>query len=381
LKYEEKYWDSIKQGVQELMAIGGVNEYFVRVRRKSKRKNMYHDNWVDIVQFWFHYIAQIPEKTVFVAPSFSDFTGRISSHMVMQCYEVHMIVEGRGRITVGEQPFNDIETVYSTTVACDGEKVTVISQECKELFFYDVDTHGEPLIVNWRIPSSLFKMYLKRLKIEFNGFFKVHKMSICCRVWDTGSVCIADYNTCALQCVANPHKKCNKGGDCLRAPLSACAVCKSAYLNTLYHYSDNHTPDGLINYMRLSREYREGIDVLQDDLFFYAYKHMVKDCLPIQYRMVNYAKEIGALFIGCQIIQFNRISDGEYLGEKKILVFEFSTRELKEERIYENFNSFQSFYSSFGDNDWVIIRRLGEGYLHQEVIKRLMTKRNDILTL
>jgi len=108
---------------------------------------------------------------------------------------------------------------------------------------------------------------------------------------------------------------------------------------------------------------------------------MVKDCLPIQYRMVNYAKEIGAMFIGCQIIQFNRISDGEYLGEKKILVFEFSTRELKEERIYENFNSFQSFYSSFGDNDWVIIRRLGEGYLHQEVIKRLMTKQNDILTL
>jgi len=380
LRYEERYWNQIKKGVYDLMGIGGVNEYFVRVAKKSKKKSLYHDNWTDIVHYRFHYTAQIPERVVYVAPSFSDFIGRITSHMVMQCYEIHIIVEGRGRIIVGEQPFNDAEIAYSTSVICDGERVFVASQECKEMFHQDIMTDGKPMVINWRIPSSLFKMRMKRLKLEFQGIFKVHKMSICCRVWDTGSVCIADYNTCARQCVMNPYRRCNKGGECMRAPLSACSICRSALLNTLYHYSDNHTPQGLVQYMSLSREYREGLDVLKDDQFFFAYKHMVRDCLPIQNRLVSFARDVGALFVSCQVISC--LNDkGEEEIFKKCLMFEFSTRSLKEERVYSNFNSFQKLYHSLSDTDWVIICQVMKGHLHQEIIKRLATRENDILIL
>jgi len=289
-------------------------------------------------------------------------------------------VEGRGRIIVGEQPFNDAEIAYSTSVACDGERVFVVSQECKEMFHQEIMTDGKPMVINWRIPSSLFKMRMKRLKLEFQGIFKVHKMSICCRVWDTGSVCIADYNTCARQCVMNPYRRCNKGGECMRAPLSACSICRSALLNTLYHYSDNHTPQGLVQYMSLSREYREGLDVLKDDQFFFAYKHMVRDCLPIQNRLVSFARDVGALFVSCQVIVC--LNDkGEEEIFKKCLTFEFSTRSLKEERVYSNFNSFQKLYHSLSDTDWVIICQMMKGYLHQEIIKCLSTRENDILIL
>jgi len=376
LKYNERYWSEIKNGVQQLMAIGGMNEYFVRIQRKTKRKNIYHDSWVDIAHYWFRYVAQIPDKTTFVAPSFSDFTGRISSHMVMQCYEIYILIEGRGHIVVGEQPFNDVETAYNTSVICDGQSVCVMSSECKELFSVEVCTSGEPIAINWRIPSSQFKMKMKRLKLEFNGLFKVHKMSICCRVWETGSVCIADFNVCALQCVPDKYKRCNKGGDCMRAPVSACSICKSAYLNTLFHYSDNFSPRGIIDYMYRSREHREGFEVLKDDVFFYAYKHEVKDCYPIRNRMYSFMREIGALSVTCQIMAID--IDGQIV-ERKMLIFVFSTRTQKEERIYENFNSFQEFYVSLSDNDWVILQRSMGGYVAKEVIDRLAARDKDIL--
>jgi len=378
LRYEEKYWNLIREGVQQSMAIGGVNEFFVRRMRRSKRKNMYHDNWVDIAHYWFHYVAQIPYRTVFVAPSFSDFVGRISSHMVMQCYEIHLIIEGRGRIILGEQPFNDIETAYITHVTCDESAVCVVSQECKELLSAEVDVKDKPVAINWRIPSSIFKMQMKRLKIEFDGVFKVHKMSVCCRVWETGSVCIADYNVCAMQCVLNPYRRCNKGGDCMRAPLSACSICKAAYLNTLYHYSDNHSPQGLVEYMRRSREHREGLEVLKDDEFFWAYKHMVRDSLPVKNKLISYVRDVGAIGVICRFMKF-QLEDGEIV-EKRFLIFEFSTRDLKDERVYNNSNTFRLFYLSLSDQDWVIIQLMAGNFVGQEIEKRLSTRENDILT-
>jgi len=112
--------------------------------------------------------------------------------------------------------------------------------------------------------------------------------------------------------------------------------------------------------------------------FFYAYKHEVKDCYPIRNRICSFMREIGALNVICRIMMID--IDGQIV-ERKMLIFMFSTRTQKEERIYENFNSFQEFYVSLSDNDWVILQRSIGGYVAKEVVDRLAARDKDILTL
>jgi len=269
LRYKLLYRTEIRDRVQKMCLLGGQNELFLRIEKKKRQKNIYHDNWCTVTLYHFCYRAQIPGYGEFISPGFSNFLGRFDSHILLQDYTLRFRVEGIGSIVIGEQAFNDQEVAYSKIITTDGDKISVSVQETKEFFSIHFDTSNKgPQFIMFTVNSDSFLKSIRKLRVQFHGNVLVHRMSIVCRAWKT-DFCLENTGLCALKCEWEADK-CVRLGNCMRAPVSACSVCKRNFMSTILNNTKGSSTEFLISSLREAAYYRESLDVLSDDVFFYC---------------------------------------------------------------------------------------------------------------
>jgi len=289
----------------------------------------------------------------------------------LQDYTLRFRVEGIGSIVIGEQAFNDQEVAYSKIITTDGDKISVSVQETKEFFSIHFDTSNKgPQFIMFTVNSDSFLKSIRKLRVQFHGNVLVHRMSIVCRAWKT-DFCLENTGLCALKCEWEADK-CVRLGNCMRAPVSACSVCKRNFMSTILNNTKGSSTEFLISSLREAAYYRESLDVLSDDVFFTAYRDVAMDWNPIMDRLQTFRKQIGAYcceVVGC-VIEGNEVI---------LFTFKFSSRIEDPLEMKENFGSIVNFVKSITPRERSILKLYGTGYLCHLVNQRMSVRNSDIL--